>query len=559
MTILKVLAQRYQEDPDSVVEEAARITQRMQSMAARIVPGELPDRSVFAKAKGDLAGSFDGEYGGFGSAPKFPRSVTLDMLLRYYRRSGDREALEMVLTTLEGMANGGMYDQVGGGFHRYSTDARWLVPHFEKMLYDNAQLASIYLDAYQITAEDRFAEIARQILDYVLAEMTDERGGFFSATDADSPVPGGHQEEGWFFTWAPSEIDDVLDADEADIVKRYYGVSKAGNFEGRNILHVALPLEQVAQELGLSEMAARERLDKARERLYRRRALRPPPGKDTKVITAWNGLMISALARGGRVLEVPAYVDAATRAAVFLTTKLTVNGRLLRTSKGGQANHDGVLDDYAFLVAGLLDLFETTFDQRWLSSAMELQNVLQDHFLDPSAGGYFFTADDGETLLTREKPYYDGARPSGNAVTASNLMRLYEYSTDELYRETAERVFSAFADQMKRFPTATPRMLAALDFYFDSPKEVIIVKPSREADAGPFMQRLRAQYLPNCIVAVAAEGDEVRRLSELLPLVEGKVAIGGKVTAYVCEKKVCKFPTSSPEKFASLIATVQPY
>ncbi len=549
LSILKTLSDNYADNPDAVVAQAARITSRLQAAARAAAPAAVPGDELLQKAVQSLKASFDQQWGGFGRAPKFPRSVMLDMLLRYHRRSGDERALEMVVITLERMLQGGVYDQVGGGFHRYSTDSRWLVPHFEKMLYDNALIASTLVEAWQVSGRDDFARVAREILDYVLREMTDEAGGFYSATDADSPAPGGHEEEGLYFTWTPGELDEALGKDEGEFARNYWSVTEGGNFEGRSILYVD----------HLAAAVDRERLDAIRTRLYELRADRQPPGLDDKVLTAWNGLMISALAKAGRALGEPRYVDAAVRAGEFLVSQLRYGNRLRRSWKSGKARHDGVLDDYAFLVAALLDLYETDHDRRWLELALELQGGADEEFLDETTGGYFLSPASGENLLVRKKPTYDGARPSGNSVMISNLMRLYEFTTDEQWKERAERALGAFATALARYPAGSPRMLSALDYYLDSPKEIILVRAADDDDLGPFTAALSRTYLPNCIVAAVTEGEQAHDLAGLVPLVGEKTAIDGKVTAYVCENRVCKFPTTDPEKFAELISTVKNY
>ncbi len=558
LTILKHFAEEYENNPDTVLERAKEATLRLQASATRSAAGDLPGASAFKQAVESLATSFDSTHGGFGRAPKFPRSVTLDFLMRYHRRTGDAKALEMAAFTLEKMAAGGIRDHVGGGFHRYSTDAYWLVPHFEKMLYDNALLTLSYLDAYQITGRELFAQIASDILGYVLREMTHPRGAFFSATDADSPTPDGHDEEGWFFTWTPAELEEVLGKERASMVARYYGVTERGNFEGRNIFSVTRSYADVARELSMTPDNLLTELGEARGLLYEARGKRPPPIKDTKVITSWNGLMIWAMSEAGRVLGEPRFAEAAAKAARFISSNLEVDGRLKRTWRSGVARHDAVLDDYAFLAAGYLNLYEATYEERWLREAIDLHDTLEKEFWDEDAGGFFITGDNAEELLTREKPYYDGAEPSGNSIAINNLLELHEFTTDDKYRAMAEKALSAFAIYLQRGPTAVPQMMAALDFYLDTPKEIVIVKPREGGDIEPFLAKLSAQYLPNCVLVVTREGEELEALAKVVPLVGGKVALGGEPTAYVCEKQVCKLPTADPEIFAKQISTVAP-
>jgi hypothetical protein len=501
---------------------------------------------------------YDGEHGGVEGAPKFPSSLPVRFLLRYHRRTGDAEALRMASRTLERMAAGGMYDQVGGGFHRYSTDRRWLVPHFEKMLYDNALLAIAYLEGYQATGLEDFARVAREILRYVERDMTSPEGAFYSATDADSLAPGKEREEGWFFTWTPAELEAALGAERARAVGAFYGVTPGGNFEGRSILHVSRPLGEVAAALGLPPEKVRATVEESRDVLYAVRAERPPPLRDEKVLAAWNGLMIGAHARAALVLGEERYARRAARAADFVLTHMRDDGRLLRSFKDGRARHAGYLDDHAFVIAGLLDLYEATSETRWLREAIALDRVLEQQYEDAEHGGYYMTSDDHESLLAREKPAYDGAEPSGNSVQALNLMRLHELTTDDRYRQRAERTLRAFGERLERAPAALSEMLLAADFHLDNPKELVIVTPRSRSEAEPLLAELRAAFLPNRVLTVAAEGADLAAQAELIPLLEGKVARNGKATAYVCEQRVCKFPTTDPEVFARQIRQVAP-
>ena len=559
LTILQQLAANYANDRDTLLESAQKLTTRLQALSDRVHPGDVPGVEALDNVHERLSKSFDEIYGGFGGAPKFPRSVTLEMLMRYHRRSGNEQALHMAVYTLERMAAGGMYDHVGGGFHRYSTDGRWLVPHFEKMLYDNAQLAVSYLEAYQITGEDQFARVVIEILDYIGREMTAPEGGFYSATDADSLTPSGHEEEGWFFTWTPDELAEVLDPDELELVRDYYGVTENGNFEGRNIFYAKRKLEHVAADAGMHRDAARERIDAAREKLYGVRLLRPPPGKDTKILAAWNGLMISAFARASLVLDIPAYRERAERAAAFVLDEMRDGARLQRAWRHGKSSSTGVLDDYAFFMAGLLDLFEVTGDSRWLRAAVELEDVLGRQFWDGGKGGYFLTAADAEELLVRDKPSYDGAEPSGNSVAILNLLRLHEFTGDEQYLALVEGALRAFSAPITRSGVGLPKMLSALDYYLDTPKEIVLVRPHPEDDFGPFLARLADTYLPNRAFIMVTDGEQLDELAKLVPLLEGKHPINDEITAFVCERRVCDLPTTDPNVFAKQIAKVTPY
>jgi len=572
LTLLKRVHATYHEQPEEVTRVSSSLAARIRASLESAASGDdLPGAGALRATFAQYAGSFDSAHGGLRRAPKFPSSLSTRFLLRYFRRTGEQRALDMATLSLEKMAAGGMYDQVGGGFHRYSTDARWLVPHFEKMLYDNALLAVAYLEAYQATGRDDFARVAREILRYVERDMTSPDGAFYSATDADSPVPTDQREsappkkeglpseasakEGWFFTWTPAEIDSLVDAEQARVVKAYYAVTKAGNFEGRNILHTPRRIDVVAEQLNIKPAEMRVLLEAAKQRLYEARATRPAPLRDEKILSAWNGLMISAYARGAFVLDEARYAQIAARAADFVLANMRKKGRLLRSYKDGEARHNAYLDDYAFLAAGLLDLYEVTHEPRWLREAIALDRVLAKHYEDEGAGAFFMTSDDHEKLLAREKPGYDGAEPSGNSVHALNLLRLYELTTDDAYRKRADRTLRAFGITLDRAPTALSEMLLAVDFRTDTPKEIILVAPQRKSEADSFLDRLRASFVPNRVVVVVTSVTQEQHVP-LVPLVKEKVARGGKPTAYVCERQVCELPTSDPAVFARQIDKV---
>ena len=557
LTLLAKLKEIYDDDPGRITKQTQDITAAIGRMMEPQAGTGTPGAEVLDELVRFYKGRFDEVNGGTTGSPKFPSGLPIRGLLRYHRRTGDERALEMAELTLEKMARGGIYDQAGGGFHRYSTDERWLVPHFEKMLYDNALLVTAYLEGYQATGREDFAAVARDILRYVERDMTSPEGAFYSATDADSLNPESDREEGWFFTWTPAEMAEVLGEERAKAVAAYYGVSETGNFEGRNILHRPNPAAEVAGRLGLSPEKLRSLVSEAREELYAARTGRPPPLRDDKILTAWNGLMISAHAQAALVLGDERYARRAERAAAFLLKHLRRDGRLLRSYKSGRARHNAYLDDYASLIAALLDLYEATGKPDWLREAVALEDVLEEHYQDEENGGFFMTSDDHEKLLAREKPSYDGAEPSGNSVAAMNLVRLHEFTTKDHYRETADRVFQAFDPILEKSPAALSEMLLALDFQLDTAKEIIIVTPGSRGEAEPFLARLRKSFLPNRVLAVIPE-HELPAHAKLIPLVEGKRAIKGKPTAYVCEKRVCELPTSDPEVFARQIGKVEP-
>ncbi len=552
LTLLQRLRAAYDERPGEVAAAAADLTQQIRASMAAPPGAGVPDRAALDRAVAALRAQYDPANGGFGGAPKFPRPVQLELLLRYGRRTGDAGARRMVERTLEAMAAGGIHDHIGGGFHRYATDTGWLVPHFEKMLYDNALLAVVYLEAFQVTGRPEFAAVTRDILTYVGREMTAPTGAFYSASDADS---GG--EEGAFFVWTPAEMQAALSPDQWRLAQAYYAVGAAGNFAGKSVLHTPRPFDAVAREHGLEPAAARAQLAAARAALFAARQRRVPPHTDRKIVPAWNGLMISAYARSSQVFGEPTDAQAAARAADDVLERMTVGGRLRRSALDGQVSGDAYLDDYAFFIGGLLDLYEATFDPRWLRAAIGLEQVVDAHFRDPAQGGYFLTADDAEVLLAREKPDYDGAEPSGTSGMLIDLLRLAELTGDDRYRARAEAALRAAAPALAPDPIAMPRLLSGVDFWLDRPKEIVIVTPHGAAQAAPFLARMRSMFLPNRVVAVVSEGDK-QALAALVPLVADKVARSGQPTAYVCEQRVCGLPTSDPEVFAQQLAKVEP-
>jgi len=544
LSILQEIAALWERDPARVRNAADALSNAVrvalagaEAEAAKDLPGSAP----IEKAVRFFEGVFDPVHGGVNRAPKFPSNVPVRLLLRHHRRTHDPAPLHMALFTLQRMAAGGLMDQVGGGFHRYSTDERWLVPHFEKMLYDNALLPVAYLEAWQVTGRRDLARVARQTLDYVLREMTSPAGAFYSATDADS-----EGEEGRFFVWDEREIRDLLGAG-ADRFIAYYGVTREGNFEGRNILSVREPDED-----------AWEALAGARAKLYAAREARPRPLRDEKVLAAWNGLMISALALGGRVLPEPRYVGAAARAAEVLLARMRPGGRLARSSRDGALGPPGFLADHAFLAQGLLDLHEATFDPRWLEEAISLAGETERLFADPR-GGWFVAGEDQERLIAREKPTHDGAEPSGASVALMNALRLEGFTTDARWRRVAEGALRWYAPVLAEQPAALTELLLALDAFTDGPREVVLTWPPGQAAPEPFLSVLRRTFLPNTVLTGAAEGGPLARLGRLAPVAAGRVAVGGKPTAYVCERSACRLPAISPEELAEQVRPVRPY
>jgi uncharacterized protein YyaL (SSP411 family) len=536
------LARLYRQDPLRVSTAAASLTRAVrEAMSGSMAPGTgIPGGEAISGAVALYKRAFDDRFGGLRRAPKFPSNLPIRLLLRYHRRTGDAAALEMATLTLERMATGGLYDQVGGGFHRYSTDDRWLVPHFEKMLYDNALLVVAYAEGHQATGRPDFARVVRETLDYVAREMTAPEGGFYSATDADT-----EGEEGRFFVWEEREIRELLGAG-ADSFIAHYGVTAQGNFEGRNILHVPRPDE-----------AAWKALEGARAKLYQARARRPAPLRDDKVLASWNGLMISGFAVGGRILAEPKYLEAARRAAAFALGALRPQGELMRSHKDGQARQPAFLEDHAFLAQGLLDLYEATFEARWLEGALSLAEQTEARFADRERGGWFTTGDRHEALLAREKPDHDGAIPSGASVALMNALRLAALTGDDRWRDIGDRALRAFAPVLADRPVALGETLLALDLRTDRPREVVLVWP-RGGSPEPFLAALRRTFAPNRVLAGAAEGPELESLKRLLPPVGDKVAQGGQTTAYVCERGRCELPTTDPQKMLEQLGGPEP-
>ena len=549
LTILGELAATFHREPERVAKAAEAVVQVVredmqggQSAAA----GDMPGRDVIAATADYYRRAFDDVNGGVRRAPKFPSNIPVRLLLRQARRAGDNEALRMATVTLSKMAAGGMYDQLGGGFHRYSTDAVWLVPHFEKMLYDNALLVTAYAEAHQVTGRPELARVARETCDYVLREMTDGEGGFYSATDADSPDQAGQMEEGAFFVWTAEELRRVLaeggiSGPTSELFLRHYDVRPAGNREGQTILNVPAPDE-----------ATWALLTDARACLSRARARRAPPLRDEKILAAWNGLMISGLAVAGRVLDEPRYLVAARRAAAFVLERLRDGqGALQRSYKDGRARQLGFLDDHAFVAAGLLDLYEATAEPRWLDEALRLARETEALFAD-AAGGWFMTGAAHEVLIARERPAYDGAEPSGTSVAMRNAARLAVYTDDPSWRDVAARAFRAHAAVLAERPMAMTEALLALDFFLDEPREIVVVWPdgaSREA-AAALLSVLRRTFLPAVVTAIGPQED-VARIGQTAPFARDKVALDGKPTAYGCRQGRCQLPVTDAEAFAA--------
>ncbi len=559
-TLLKKIRGVYNTRPDVIEQSSNNLTAAVQKMLTPVAGSDLPEADILHRAVSYYKSGFDSKYGGIEGAPKFPSSLPIRFLLRYYRRTNDRDILKMATLTLEKMAGGGIYDHVGGGFHRYSTDRKWLVPHFEKMLYDNAILATTYLEGYQATGNHEFQRIVQEILHYTERDMTSPEGAFYSATDADSLSPKGHMEEGVFFTWTLDEIENLLGKDGAETVKNHYAINLTPLFEGRHILNAPEPILTSAGSLKIEPGELRKIINKSKDILYDARSLRPRPLRDEKIITAWNGLMISAFARAGLILADSSYTKRAAKAAQFILKNLYKDGRLYRSYKDNTAKHNAYLDDYAFFITALLDLYEATHEIHWLEKAVELDKVLSKHYEDEKNGGFFMTSNDHEEMIAREKPGWDGALPSGNSITALNLLRLGEFTANNNYFKRSEKIFKSFIKILSPNPSALSSMLLAVDFYLDSPKEIIIVKPENDKDmTEQFLSEFRKQFLPNSTLTVVIQGEKSKTASGIIPSVKHKLAINGKTTAYICEKGFCKLPAKKPEEFSRQIRQVNNY
>lgn len=546
--VLQSLAEAWQTRRQEIEESAANFSQQLSRTIALSGQTDALSPALFRRALDAIHRSFDPHLGGFGKAPKFPPAMTLEFLLWMVMRNGDELALHMAELTLQKMAYGGMYDQLGGGFARYSTDNEWLVPHFEKMLYDNALLARVYLHAYQVTGKPLYRRIVEETLDFVVREMRHEDGGFYSSYDADS-----EGEEGKFYVWLAAEIRDLL-GDDADLFMRFYDVSEEGNWEGKNILNIKHEPEKVAQWLKLDPAEMTTRLNRARQTLLAARANRPWPGLDDKVLTAWNGLMLAAFAEAGRVLERPDYTAVAEENAVFLyDTMRGENGRLRRTWKAGHAaKYNAYLEDYAYLADGLLALYQTTFARRWFAWAHELAELMVSQFRDEAHGGFFDTSADHEELLHRPKDIQDNATPSANAMAARVLLHVSLYTGNGRYWDIAAQATAALHEAMSRYPTGFAHWLGNSAFMLSQPQEVAIAGRMGEPGAEALRRAAFAAYRPDLLVALGTEED-----GETIPLLRERPLRQGKATAYVCRRFVCQQPVTTPDELALILKQAQ--
>ena len=545
-TVLASISQAWNTRRAEVLRSSQEITRAIQAHAPPASAGSLTAETLTAAAR-QFASTYDSAHGGFGEAPKFPRPHALSLLLRVWDRARESHLLEMVEATLDAMARGGIHDQLGGGFHRYSTDARWLAPHFEKMLYDQALLARSYLEAYQITRQPRYAEVARDTFEYVLRDLPDARGAFYSAEDA-----GEVGKEGEFYLWTPKEIASVLGSDEAARVSRAYDVTPQGNFsahaeetrsgEGRSILHLQHPgavIEQFA--------SARAKLLEARQR-------RPRPHRDDKVLTDWNGLMIGALAYGARALDEPRYAQAASAAAAFVLERLQRDGQLLHRYRDGVADIPAFLDDYAFLSWGLLELYETTFDVRWLEAAARLTSEMLPLFWDEQGGGFFLSGRRNEPLIAKTKELYDGAVPSGNSVAALVLVRVGQLTMNETFQRRAEQLFKIFSESANQAPHAFPQFLIAADAWLGPMQEIVIAGDPDSPGTRAMVRAVHERFLPRAVTILhPVNPSAAAAIERLVPFIKVQQLLHGQPTAYVCRNYVCNLPTTDIHALTALL------
>jgi uncharacterized protein len=546
VTLLNAISQAWRNRRRELETSAAEMLEHLEAGARRVAGTGAVGAEALEAAARSLRSQFDAREGGFGGAPKFPPSMRLELLIRYFLRTGEPSAREMVETTLSKMAAGGMYDQVGGGFHRYSVDAHWLVPHFEKMLYDNAMLARVYVLASRAFGNPEDVRIARETLDYLLAEMSPpDGGGFFAAQDADS-----EGREGVFYVWDPETLEAAVGKDLAPIAAARFGVTEEGNFEdGHTVLSVVASVPDLASRVGKSEEGIEEILREARRRMYEARSRRVWPGRDEKLLTDWSALAISAFALAGRVFSEPRYEAAARHAADRILSKCRRGDELLHRQKESEAGIPGFAADYANFVEALLDLYEATFEPAYFRAAIKLQGELDQRFFDPTSG-YFLTADGHDGLVLRPREVFDGATPSSNSVAAMNLLRLFSFTGERKYRDRAESLFSLFSAYLSRAGTALPRMLCALDYRSSAAPEIVLAGEPGKPDFEALRAAVYAHPRLNRVLAHAGSDES---LASLLPLVEGRRSRDGSARAYVCRDFACQAPTADASELTAAL------
>jgi uncharacterized protein YyaL (SSP411 family) len=548
--ILASVAEAFRSQPEQVAGTATAMLGELRRVGLAEQSREGLTTDVLDSAVRRISANYDRTNGGFGGAPKFPPAMNLEFLLHHHHRTGSTESLEIVEHTARKMSEGGMYDQLGGGFHRYSVDAKWLVPHFEKMLYDNALLSRFYLHLYQATKNPAARRIAEETLDYVVREMTDAGGGFYSSQDADS-----EGEEGKFFVWSRQEILDVLGERDGSLFCDFFDVTERGNFEGENILHITSSIAEAAARNKISAEDLQTLLNTGRQKLFALREQRIKPGRDEKVLTAWNGLMLASFAEASAILERSDYRSVAEANARFLLSSLKKDGLLLRTYKDGKAKLNAYLEDYACLINGLISLYEASGDLTWIESAVALADTMIEQFWDDSEGGFFFTGKSHEKLIVRSKEFLDNATPAGNSIATQSLLRLNLLTANDDYRRRATAVLRLLADQIRRYPSAFGFALSALDFYLGTPLEVVIVgSPNAQLDE---LRRIVWQtYLPNRVIAICDKDHQ--RAAALVPLFLGRDTLATEPTAFVCRANTCQRPVTNPDDLLSQLTAADP-
>ncbi len=551
---------------EKVVQSADGIIKALREVPAAM-PAPVLTRDLLDTCFTQFQQTYDKEFGGFGGGAKFPRPSVFNFLLRYCARTRNDLALEMTVRTLQKMAAGGICDHIGGGFHRYTVDSEWRVPHFEKMLYDQAQIVSSYIDLFQLTKDQLYSAVANEVLEYVMRDMTSPEGGFYSAEDADSPRPEKPEEEGEgaFYLWTKKEVMALLGKEDGDAFCYYYGIEEGGNalvdpqqeFTGRNILYIAHSVDQTAASFRIPPSRIRELLGQGRARLFRARSLRPRPNLDDKILTSWNGLMISACARAFQVFRNPEYLQAAERSAEFIIQNLydADTGHLKRRYRDGEAGLEAHLDDYAFFIQGLLDLYEASFDVRWLTLAFSLSKTQNTIFEDPREGGFFDTSGKDSTVLVRMKEQYDGAEPTGSSIAVMNLLRLAGITDSEEFRQRAERALLAFGEVLQKQPVVMPQMVAAYEYSMGASRQIVVAGPRDDPATLSILSEIYSRYLPDKVLVLCDVGTVDEQLAGLNQFYRSLSMVDGSPTAYVCENYVCRLPISDPVSLGKLLDT----
>ena len=555
--LLEAVEDAYRSKREEINEQAEKLVSHINQISnPKGVENLSLDDKIIEQAFYHYQNRFDSQHGGFGQAPKFPPGMGLILLLRYWKRSGNSRALHIVEFTLEKMARGGMNDQLGGGFHRYSTDEIWLTPHFEKMLYDNSLLTVTYLEAFQATGKPFYREVVEETLGYVLREMYDQQnGGFYSTQDADS-----EGEEGKFFVWTPDEVEQILGQADAKVFCDFYDVTDHGNFEHQNILWVKTPTDLYTKKTNIEQTDLINILNRCKKKLFDAREKRIKPGLDDKILTSWNGLMIRSMGLAYQILGDPRYLEAAETSAKFILKELVQkNGHLLRTHRAGKSHLNACLEDYSYFIAGLIELYQASFDPYWLREANRLNQIMISQFWDSQNGGFFFTGKDHPKLIVRSKSAYDGATPSGASMAVHVLLRLAILLNQPDLREKAKITFSLYDHTMKTAPSGSAQMLCGVDFLIDAPKEIAIVGNPLSEQTQEILRNIHRRFVPNKVIALLNPNtEEKQEIEELIPLLAGKTSIDGKTTIYVCQNYACQLPTTDIDDLDKLLYLSKP-